>query len=408
MSRPAFRYCFPLVPAGFVAATFVLLGPMLAAAQQKPPVKKVEPVQRSASQADVAPRAPTKGGQAIVALVNDEPITAYEVEQRTRLLGMNANIGDRVKENFKRLVQADGVNQQMRAILDQIVQANPGKTREQILAIFEERKKQFALGLQKQAIDSARASVAPTFRKEAQEELIEEKLKLQEAKRLGIEITDDELKRIMKGIGERNKMNEEQFAQHLKGMGVDSTMKDRFKASVAWREVVRRKFAMQISITQKEVDRMISASAGESGDDTVELQLHKLTLTMPGKMDQAAMARRYTEAESLRRKLSGCKNMASAAQGISDVKFDDLKYVKPSAIVEPTRSMLLNAKDGDILPPTTASAGIEIYAVCGRRAVKGDETQRTKAQEELQAKEYEILAKRHLRDLRQDALIEFR
>ena len=39
----------------------------------------------------------------------------------------------------------------------------------------------------------------PKFKKEAQEELIEERLKLQEAKRIGIDITDDEVKRIMKG-----------------------------------------------------------------------------------------------------------------------------------------------------------------------------------------------------------------
>ena len=73
-----------------------------------------------------------------------------------------------------------------------------------------------------------------------------------------------------------------------------------------------------------------------------------------------------------------------------------------------TRSMLLNAKDGDVLPPTTSSAGVEVYAVCGRRTIKADEKLREKAQEELAQKEFEIVAKRHLRDLRQDAHIEFR
>ena len=46
--------------------------------------------------------------------------------------------------------------------------------------------------------------------------------------------------------------------------------------------------------------------------------------------------------------------------------------------------MLLSAKDGDMLPPTTAAAGIELYAVCGRRAIKADDKQRNKAQEDLQ------------------------
>jgi hypothetical protein len=40
--------------------------------------------------------------------------------------------------------------------------------------------------------------------------------------------------------------------------------------------------------------------------------------------------------------------------------------------------------------------------------IKGDDKQRERALEELQAKEFEIVARRHLRDLRQDASIEHR
>jgi peptidyl-prolyl cis-trans isomerase SurA len=100
--------------------------------------------------------------------------------------------------------------------------------------------------------------------------------------------------------------------------------------------------------------------------------------------------------------------MASLVQGDASAKFEDLKAIKPTSIPEPTRSMLLSAKEGDVLPPTTSGGGIEIYAVCGRRAIKGDEKAREQAQEELAQREFEIVAKRHLRDLRQDAHIEFR
>ena len=214
---------------------------------------------------------------------------------------------------------------------------------------------------------------------------------------------------MMKTLAERNKMTEEQFAQHIKGLGVDiSTMQERTRAQVAWREVVRRKFSAQISITNRDIDRMLSASASESGEDTVELQVQKITLPMPAKMDQGAMAKRYAEADGLRQRLDGCKTMAGLAKEAGNARFEDMKFIKPSSIPEPTRSMLLSAKDGDMLPPATAAAGIEIYAVCGRRAVKADEKEREKAQEELAQKEFEIVAKRHLRDLRQDAHIEYR
>jgi len=48
--------------------------------------------------------------------------------------------------------------------------------------------------------------------------------------------------------------------------------------------------------------------------------------------------------------------MSGLAKGASETRYEDLKYIKPSSIPEPTRSMLLSAKDGDVLPPATAAA----------------------------------------------------
>lgn len=373
--------------------------PRQAAAQSAPPKADKQAAAASAG----------KNEQAIVVLVNDEPITAYEIQQRAKFLALNANIGERVKENFKRLVQAENTNKQLRAILEETIRSNPGKSREQIGAIFEEKKKQFALSLQKQAIEGARAGLVPQFKKDAQEELIEDRLKVQEAKRLGIEASEEEIDRVMRGLAERNKMTLEQFQQHIRGSGVDpATMRDRFKAQFAWREVVRRRAQMTVSITQRDVDRMLSTAASEAGEDTVELQVQKITLLVTGKLDQGALARRLADADALRQKYGGCKTMAGLAREAADVRFEDLKFIKPSSISEPTRSLLLSAKDGDLLPPSTAAHGIEVYAVCGRRVLKADEKLREKAEGELAQREYEIVAKRHLRDLRQDAHIEYR
>jgi peptidyl-prolyl cis-trans isomerase SurA len=367
---------------------------------------KAAPQKPAARQASNQPSA-ARAEQAIIALVNDEPITAYEVEQRARFMALNENIGDKAKENFQRLAQSESTTKKIRAILEEVVKQNPGKSREEVGAIFEKRKTEFAQGLQKQAVDSARAAAIPQFRKQAQEELIEERLKIQEGKRVGIEVSDEDVRRMMKSISDRNKMTEEQFTQHVKGLGVDiSTMRERTRAQAAWREVIRRKFAAQVSITNRDIDRMISASA--TGNDAIELEVQKITLAMPTNMAQSAMAKRYAEADRLRQRFNGCKTMAGLVQGDSSAKFEDMKVVKPDTIPEPTRSMLLAAKEGDVLPPTTSGGGIEIYAVCGRRATKGDEKAREQAQEELAQREFEVVAKRHLRDLRQDAHIEFR
>ena len=365
--------------------------------------------QRAPAKADKQVQ-PAPAEQTIAILVNDEPITAYEIQQRTAFLAMQSSGGGpdlktKAEARWKEIIKNPKLNDELQALIRQ----RNVKSQEEAQAV----QKEFVIKLQKNMIDQlqreSRAAMLPKFRKEAQEELIEERLKLQEAKRVGIDISDDEVKRVMKGIAERNKMTEEQFTQQIKGSGVEiATMRDRMKAQFAWREVVRKRGQMLISINDRDVERMLSSSANEAGEDTIELQVQRITLLTPAPMDQTAMARRYAEADALRRKFGGCNSMPGLAKEASEAKYEDLKYIKPSTVPEPTRSMLLSAKDGDMLPPATAASGVEIYAVCARRPIKTDEKTREKAMEELAAKEFEALAKRYLRDLRQDAHIEFR
>jgi peptidyl-prolyl cis-trans isomerase SurA len=345
--------------------------------------------------------------QSILVLVNDEPITAYEVEQRARLNALSANIGQRAQEAFKRIVGQESTNNQLRGILNDTIQQNQGKTREQILAIFEERKKQFAINLQKQALESARASEVGNQRKSALEELVDERLKLQEAKRLNTVAEETEVDRLIKSMAERNKVTPDQFAQNIRNMGADITaMRARFKATLSWNEVIRRKFGHQVAVTQRDVDRFVSKATG--AEDQVELQLQRITLTLGTKIDQKQMAERLQEAEALKARFSNCKAMPGLVKGTSATRHDDLGTRRLQGIPEPTRSLLANARDGEILPPSVAQGGIELWAVCGRKVVKAAEEKVAQAQDELRQREFELLSRRHLKDLRQDAVICYR
>jgi peptidyl-prolyl cis-trans isomerase SurA len=351
-----------------------------------------------------------KGTQAIVVLVNDEPITAWEIEQRAGFVAANSggNPSDmkaKAEARWAQIVKDPKTNERFQ----EYMRAHNVQSQEQAKALQTEFVKKLQTEMIDQIRRDARSGMASQFRKQAQEELIEERLKLQEAKRLGVEVTDDDVKRMLQGIADRNKMTIEQFSQQVKSTGFDiSTLRERLRGEQAWREAIRRRFGAQINITQKDVDRMLTTAASEAGEDAFELQVQKVTLPLQGRADQSTLVRRFSEAQALHSKADGCKNMAGLVKEVSDAKFEDSKYVKPGNLPEPTRSMLLLAKDGDVLPPSAIANGIEIYAVCGRRPVKGDEKTRDNAMQELQQKEFNIVAKRHLFDLRQEAHIEYR
>ena len=346
--------------------------------------------------------------QGIAALVNDDPITAFEVERRAAFMSLSGNFQDRAKANMKAIAENPATNERLKAILDETIKANPGKSREQVIAAFEERKKVYVISLQRQAVDNAKASLVPTYRKKALEELIEERLKFQEAKKLSIAIAEDDVERVFKSIADRNKMTSDQFAGHIRSQGADPTvMRDRFRAQLAWREVIKRRYGHQISVSNRDVDKFV-ANAGGPGEDLIELQLHKITLPFGTPIDQQGMAQRLREAEALRAKFGGCKGTASLAKTQPAATFEDLSFRKAGSIAEPTRSLLVSARDGEMAPASITAAGAELYAVCSRRTLKASDEKRQAAESELTLKEFDRLAQRHLNDLRKDALIELR
>ena len=73
--------------------------PVAAKPKPKPKPKAVAAAADAAagSSADVAVKG---GGERIVMLVNDEPVTAREIEQRTRLLSASSNVGPKAMEIF--------------------------------------------------------------------------------------------------------------------------------------------------------------------------------------------------------------------------------------------------------------------------------------------------------------------
>jgi len=349
---------------------------------------------------------PTSEQRTIAALVNDEPITGYEIDQRAMMLS-GTNVQAQAKANFMAIIKNPKTSEHLKQILQDTAQKNQGKSRDEIIAIFEQRKKEYGLSLQRQAFESARAATLPAMKKQALEELIDDRLKTQEAKKQSVTIEDSQVDVVVKSIADRNKMTIEQFQKQIGG-SLDP-IKNRIRATLSWNEVVRKKFAPLINVSNRDVDKLVATSSitGDAGGD-VELELQRVRIAMPAHSEQNGVATRIQEADKIRQKFTGCQSTAQAATGITGARFESLGKQRPSAIPEPTRTLLLNAADGEMLPPTVNDGAVELWVVCGRKAIKASEVQRDQAEGELKQKEFELMAKRYLKDLREDAHIEYR
>ena len=337
------------------------------------------------------------GTQSIVALINDEPITGYEIDERVTLSLLGS---PELQQRMQAKLKSGNVNDQFKAFALKRLQADPPKTEAEQQARVKQLQAQFVESLKGQVM----AEFKPTARQHALDELIEERLKMQEATRLNVVAEKDDVDRIVNGMAERNKMTPAQFAEHISKMGANiAGMRQRIKVSLSWADVIRRLYGHQIAVTSRDIDRFVATAEGQ---DDVELRVHRILLAVPP--DQKQIAKRLSDAETVRAKFDNCKSTSTLASSVSGARFDDLGDRRPGTIPEPTRSLLLAAHDNEMLPPTIGEGGVELWAVCSRKIIKAEDAKRQTAESELRQKEFEVLSKKHLKDLRQDAHIEFR
>ena len=387
-------------------------------AQPQPPAAAAKPKVKPKVAARPKEDAPAgqgtgKGGSGtrIALLVNGDPITAYELEQRARLMALSSDIGSRAQANMKQLATSEGVNARWKQIVQETIQANStnGKSRDQIIAIIQEKQKAYSMGLQKQAVESARSSAfsQPEIRSKAREELIEETIKIQDAKRNGAAPDESMVEDLIKDIAQRNKKTPKEFAEHFAGMGVDiSTLKARFRAQLAWTEAVRKQYSHLAVPNNRDLDRLLQKDAG--GEDHLELQLHRIVIPVPPKLDQKLMATRLAEAEQLQGQFKDCRSTSVLAAKVQGARFENMGSRSVASFTGASRTMLQSAQENSMIPPTITSTGIELIAVCSRRVIKADDVNRNKAANEIRQDTMERHARGHLRKLINDAVIENR
>jgi peptidyl-prolyl cis-trans isomerase SurA len=249
---------------------------------------------------------------------------------------------------------------------------------------------------------------SPELKKKATDQLIDERLQVQQGRKLSVSVDEDDVTKIVEDMAKKNNLDVDGLATALGKAGVNiKTLKDRIRSQLVWQNVVRQKFRREIQIGDADVDKALS-DAGEqasSGPAETALQLRQVRYELPAGADQKTIAERLAAAESVRGKFGSCADLAKGVEGASVKTLADQQ---PASLVQPARLLVMNAKMGQMTPPTLTASAVEMYAVCGKRSVKGDDKTREETQRKLMNEEMGIRAERLLRDLRQDAFIEYR
>ena len=245
-------------------------------------------------------------------------------------------------------------------------------------------------------------------RQEVLDELIDDKLKVQLSKRYIAEVPKRDIETAFANMARRAGMTPAQFAKSTSSQGVSpEALKSRIHADFVWGQIVRGKFQGSLQVGDKEVEvKMQGASSQEPTN--YEYKLRPVLFLVPRGAAPAALEGRKKEAEALRARFQSCDEGLRSAMALPDVAVRDTITRQAADLGEAQRKVLNDTGVGRLTPPDITPQGVEVFAVCSKTDAKGDTPAKRKVRDEMYNERYQAASKKFLKELRSQALIEYK
>jgi peptidyl-prolyl cis-trans isomerase SurA len=244
-------------------------------------------------------------------------------------------------------------------------------------------------------------------RQEVLDELINEKLKVREAKKWGLDVSNAEVDSAFASMASRMRSTPEQLTQQLAKSGVNvATLKARIKADLAWPQLVRGRYQASLQVGEKD---LLTAMETKSDDTGYDYTLRPILFLVPAGSPDTFVEGRKREAEALRGRFQDCEEGLNFARALRDVAVRD-QVIRSSADIPPElRKVLEGIEVGRLTAPEVTRFGIEMFAICAKKESAADNTPgRRQARESVMAQRYEQRSKQYLQELRRGAMLEYK
>jgi len=241
-------------------------------------------------------------------------------------------------------------------------------------------------------------------------ELIDEKVKIKEAKKFGVDPTSGDVDQSYAQMSQRMRITPDQLTKTLEAAGVrPETLKARMKAEMVWTSLVRGRYKESLQVGERDV----AAAVREKGDENLEIEafeyrLQPVVLIVPRGSPSAAIEARKKEAEALRERVQSCEEANTYFKTMQNAAVRDVVTKTTADIPEVLRGLLDKTPIGHLTPPEVTKQGVEMVALCGRKPTKIDTPKKKEIREKMFVEKYEAKSKSYLQEVRKAAMIEYR
>ncbi|CTQ54153.1 Peptidyl-prolyl cis-trans isomerase SurA [Roseibium album] len=247
------------------------------------------------------------------------------------------------------------------------------------------------------------ASIA---KRQAKQELIDDQIKLGEAERVGVDISQSSIDNAYNNIARNVKMTPAKLSKALRSGGVKpETLKARLKAQLAWNQVLQRKFRGKIEVNESDIIAALRKTDEAERQKSVEYDLKRIIVVVPKNSSGGFKSKRKRESNQIRSAFNSCENLGAVLGKFSEVVVQPIGRRLETELPANMREEINALATGKLTKPSTTPVGFEMIAICGKREIASDIAVRTELENELRAKEGESQSRRYLLEVRRRATI---
>lgn len=209
---------------------------------------------------------------------------------------------------------------------------------------------------------STREQIAP----QVLQRMIDERLQQQEAERLGITVSENEIIESLERFSAPNNMTPQEMLTTLARQGISpDTLRDQARAELSWVKLVRGRLSPRVVVSEAQLDMAMASSDG-SGPE--EMLLSEIVLPI---YDADAVDEVMADAIELRDAVREGADFASLAQQVSvSGSADDggdLGWLRVDRIAPVLRPSVNSLSPGQLSDPVRSPAGVHLFLLRERR-----------------------------------------
>ncbi len=236
--------------------------------------------------------------------------------------------------------------------------------------------------------------------KKAQQQLIDDQLKIQEGKRIGVEITEAQIDGAFNNVARNVKLSTDKLRQVLSARGVNvDTMRLRLKAALAWQAIQENVVKARVDVSEAKLDE--EAAAALKQDQSFDYIVTEVLFVSGGK----GGAGRSGDANKYRSQFRGCDTAVDLSLKFTDVAVRSIGRRHATQLPDALAAELAKLPVGGISKPRAVEGGLSMLAICEKESARDLTFIKNKLRNEQGNEAMKGEAEKYLDELRKKATI---